>query len=149
VTERLWFLDTLVTPHVAHDLGADGLSILESRASQGDSPPLHIHDEDEIWHLLEGEMLFRVGDQEERLTAGRTLLGPRGVPHTYLVLSSEARWLVITSRGNFEKFVRSISRPATGPGLPAPAGPPSAEQGAELAAVSRRHGIELVGPPLH
>ena len=149
MTEYLWFLDTLVTPHVAHDLGADGLSVLESRAPKGDSPPLHIHDEDEIWHLLEGEMLFRVGERDERLAAGRTLLGPRGVPHTYRVLSPEARWLVITARGNFEKFVRSIGRPAAGPELPASAGPPSAEQVAELAATCRRHGIELVGPPLH
>ena len=39
MTEYLWFLDTLVTPHVAHDLGADGLSVLESRAPKGDSPP--------------------------------------------------------------------------------------------------------------
>jgi mannose-6-phosphate isomerase-like protein (cupin superfamily) len=148
MTERLWFLDTLVTLHVRHDQGADGTSVLESRAMYGDSPPLHIHDEDEIWHVQEGDMLIRVGDQEHQVTVGQTLLGPRGVPHTYRVMSPEARWLVITARGNFEKFVRAFSRPADGASLPAPTGPPSSEQAAELAAACRSHGIELVGPPL-
>ena len=51
----LWFLNTRVAIRISALDGADGISVLEHRASFGDSPPLHIHhDEDEIFHVLEG-----------------------------------------------------------------------------------------------
>ena len=69
--------------------------------------------------------------------------------HTYRVQSPEgARWLVITSRGDFERFVRAISRPAERVELPEPVGPPTPEQAEALATAALRFGIELVGPPL-
>jgi hypothetical protein len=83
------------------------------------------------------------------IAAGETLLAPKGVAHTYRVESpAGARWLVITRRGHFERFVRALSRPAERPELPTPQGPPTPEQADALAAAAREHGIELVGPPL-
>lgn len=61
---------------------------------------------------------------------------------------STARWLVTTTSGDFEQFVRELGRPAPEPVLPAPAGPPTAEQAGALAALAERYEIELVGPPL-
>ena len=112
--DQLWFLDTLVTVRVAHAEGEDGVSVLESLAPHGDSPPLHVHHtEDEVFHVLEGEFRFRVGESHLRLRAGETLLAPKGVPHTYCVESpSGGRWLVVTTHGDFERLVRSFSRPA-------------------------------------
>lgn len=149
MTGPLWFLDTLVTPQVPSSAGGDGVSVLESRARRGDSPPMHVHREDEIWHVLEGRMTFVIDGREHVAERGDTVLGPRGLPHSYRVDSDEARWLVITARGDFERFVRAFSRPAESGSLPAPSGPPSPEAAAALAAACREHGIELVGPPLH
>jgi quercetin dioxygenase-like cupin family protein len=148
--ELLWFLNTLVTVRVRHDQGEDGISVHESLAPHGDSPPLHVHrTEDELFHLLEGELRFRTGDREIRIGAGESLLAPKGVPHTYRVESPDgARWLVVTTRGDFERFKREVSRPAAGPGLPSPQGPPTPEQQDALARSARRHGIAFVGPPL-
>jgi quercetin dioxygenase-like cupin family protein len=106
----LWFLNTYVTIRISSRDGSDGISVLEHRASQGDSPLLHIHhDEDEIFHVLEGEVRYRVGDHEHRASAGETLLTPKGIPHTYRVESAEARMLTIT-RGEFETFIRAFGR---------------------------------------
>lgn len=148
--QQLWFLNTLVTVRVGHDEGRDGVSVLESSAPHGDSPPLHVHrTEDEIFHVLEGELRLRAGDADVRIGAGETVLGPKDVPHTYRVESPEgARWLVITTRGDFERFVRDLSRPAEVPELPEPQGPPTPEQAEALAAAAGEHGIELLGPPL-
>jgi quercetin dioxygenase-like cupin family protein len=145
---KLLFLNTHVTIRVSSRDGSDGISVLEHRASQGETPPLHIHhDEDEIFHVLEGEVRYRVGDQERRASAGETLLTHKGIPHTYRVESAEARMLTIT-RGKFEDFIQAFGRPAEHNGLPDPSGTTTSEQAEALARACRQFGIELVGPPL-
>ena len=148
---HLWFLNTEVNIKVSHLDGSDGVSVLEHRAPHGDSPPLHVHrNEDEIFHILKGEMLFRVADQDVHAGSGDTLLAPKGTPHTYRVDSTDgARWLTIIRGGDFEGLVRSCGRLAERSGLPDPSGPPTPEQIEALAEACSRHGIELVGPPLH
>jgi uncharacterized cupin superfamily protein len=147
---QLWFQNSLVTIHVSMADGQDGISILEHRVPHGSSPPLHLHrTEDEVFHVLEGEFRVRVKDQEQRLGAGDILLAPKGVPHTYRVESVQgARCLTITARGDFERFVRAVSRPAERPELPSPAGPPSADILLALKASAASCGIEFGGPPL-
>jgi quercetin dioxygenase-like cupin family protein len=147
---QLWFQNSLVTIRVSVSDGQDGISILEHRVPHGFSPPLHVHHaEDEVMHVLEGEFRVQVRDQEHRLVAGDILLTPKGVPHTYRVESTpEGRCLAITVRGDFERFVRAVSRPAERPELPEPAGPPPAAAIQALQAAAAKHGIELVGPPL-
>jgi quercetin dioxygenase-like cupin family protein len=147
---RLWFLNALVLIRVSYEDGADGLSILEHRAPHDDSPPLHVHrTEDEIFHVLDGELLLRIADKELHARPGEILLAPRGVPHTYRVETASARWLTITGGRDFERFVRSISRVAIRDGLPEPSGPPTPEEVRALEEACRRHDIVLVGPPLH
>jgi quercetin dioxygenase-like cupin family protein len=148
--EQLWFLDTLVTIRVSHGAGEDGMSVIDSVAPFGDSPPLHVHHtEDELFHVLEGEMQLRVGDDLIAVSAGSILLAPKGVPHTYRVVSPDgARFLITTTAGDFEAMVRAASRPAEHDGLPTPGGPPTPEQAAALAELTARHGIDLIGPPL-
>src|SRR5262245_51538540 len=140
---------TCHNPGVMMD-GKDGISVLEHRVPYGFSPPLHIHrTEDEVLHVVDGDFRVKIQDQEHRLAAGDVLLAPKGVPHTYRVESTKGGLcLTITVRGDFERFVRAVSRPAQRPELPEPAGPPSAEAIAVLEAAAAKHGIELVGPPL-
>jgi quercetin dioxygenase-like cupin family protein len=144
-----WFFDTLVDIRVASADGEDGMTLIESVAPRGDSPPLHVHeDEDELFHVLDGQLTLKVGDGEVVLRAGGSALAPQGIAHTYRVDSETARWLVTTTRGQFEAFVRAMSRPAERAELPERSGPPTPEQQAGLAQVAAAHGIALVGPPL-
>jgi quercetin dioxygenase-like cupin family protein len=147
---QLWFQNSLVTIRVSTSEGQDGLSILEHLVPYGFSPPLHLHrTEDEVLHVVEGEFRVRVRDQDHQLAAGDTLLAPRGIPHTYRVESANGgRCLAITARGDFERFVRAVSRPAERPELPEAAGPPSADAIQALKATAAKYGIELVGPPI-
>ncbi|MDR7483220.1 MAG: cupin domain-containing protein [Armatimonadota bacterium] len=139
-----------LTATPAGHLGKDDISLIEHRAPFADSPPLHIHHtEDEAFYLLEGALRFQVGHEERRLSPGQTLLAPKGLPHTYRVESSAgARWLTVTTRGDFERFVRTLARPADQPTLPPPAGEPTPEAVQRLSEMARAHGIEIVGPPL-
>jgi quercetin dioxygenase-like cupin family protein len=150
LAEHLWFLNSLVRIRVAHTTGGDGLSAIEFQAPSGDSPPLHIHHaEDELFHVLEGEFRFTIGGEERRAGPGDVFLAPKGVPHTFRVESAAGgRYVIVTTHGHFEGFVRELSRRAERAELPAPSGPPSPEQMQAMGAASVRHNAEIVGPPL-
>jgi mannose-6-phosphate isomerase-like protein (cupin superfamily) len=147
--EDLWFLNGWMTILRPSASGRDGVSIMEFHIPYGDSPPTHIHhDEDEVFHLLEGRMRFRVGDKEFVLEPGHTVVAPKGVPHCFKVESREgARGLNIAPGPHFEGFVRAVSRPAEGKKLP-PHGGPTAEMAAKLADVAARFNIAIIGPPM-
>jgi quercetin dioxygenase-like cupin family protein len=148
-TELLWFLNTLISFPVSARVSGDQVSVLETWAAHGDSPPLHVHQtEDEIFVCLTGRLRLSVDGRDLYLEPGDTAMAPKGVPHSYRVESSEgARFLAITRGGDFEAMVRRLSRPATAASLPDPV-VPSPEMQAELARICAEHGIDLVGPPL-
>jgi mannose-6-phosphate isomerase-like protein (cupin superfamily) len=148
--ERLWFFDTTVIVRIAPDRGRDGTCVLEHFAGAGDSPPLHVHrEQDEVFVMLAGAARFRLADRDLHAGAGECLLVPKGAPHSYLVTSREgARWLTITRGRDFFDFVRAVGRPATRDGLPDPSGPPTEAEREAIFGVAQRHGIDFVGPPL-
>ncbi|MBV8744412.1 MAG: cupin domain-containing protein, partial [Xanthobacteraceae bacterium] len=147
---RLWFVGTEVTIRVSETESGDRISVLDYLAPFGNSPPLHRHnDEDEIFHIVSGTLRFVVGSQELTAGAGDTLLGPKGLPHTYRVTSPEgARFLSVTAKQQFERYVRALGTEPTREGLPPPSGPPTPEQAEARTAAGRKYGIEVLGPPL-
>lgn len=147
---RLHFLDSIVTVRVAGDDGSDGIAVLEFHSPGGDAPPLHVHrEEDEVFHLLEGEFRFTIDGEESVHRAGEFLVAPKGIPHTYRIESpGGGRFLTITRRGDFESFVRAFSRPAAEDARPVASGPPTPEQVEALSAAAAEHGVDIVGPPL-
>lgn len=146
----LWFLNALVRVRVSCNEGTDGLSVIEFRVPHGDSPPLHLHrTEDEIFHVLEGDFRFQIADRQVVVGPGTITLAPKGVRHTYRAESEAGgRFLTLTGRGDFERFVRELGRPAPAPELPPRQGPPSAEAMRALAETAGKYGIEFHGPPL-
>jgi quercetin dioxygenase-like cupin family protein len=139
-----WFLDTRVGV-LSHRPGEHVL--LELSAHPGDTVPLHRHDEDEVFTVLEGTLELLVDGVPSLLPAGSSATAPRDVPHAYRVTADgPARWLVLTTPGSFGDFVSAMARPAETDGLPAPSGPPTPEQAQGLTEVAALHGIEILGP---
>jgi quercetin dioxygenase-like cupin family protein len=59
------------------------VSVIESAAPPGfTGPPLHHHDFDETFYVIEGELTFRLRDELIRVPAGELVFAPRRVPHT-------------------------------------------------------------------
>lgn len=146
---HLWFGNTLVSIVVPSGQGADGMCVIEHWMPFGDSPPLHVHrNEDEIFHIQSGAMRFVVAGKEIMAYAGETLLAPKGVPHTYRVESAEgAHCLTVTPGGGFETTVRSAGRRAERMELPEMT-EPTPEMIAALTSLCATNGIDIIGPPL-
>ena len=148
-SKPLWFLDSLAYIRVAAKDGTDGVSVIEILAPRGSSPPLHVHlEEDEIFHILEGELRILVDGKETTLRRDGTALGPQGKPHTLRVESETAHYLVVTRKGLFEGFLRAVSRPAENDTLPPRSGPPTPEQIEALTKAAKEYKIEIIGSPL-
>ncbi len=77
---------------------------------KGIGPPLHIHhNEDEIFYILEGEMIAQVGNERVTLKPGSFCLMPKGVEHAYKVISDEpCRYIAIMSPSGFAEFCYDI-----------------------------------------
>jgi quercetin dioxygenase-like cupin family protein len=144
--EHLWFFGGLTT------IKADGadtggrVMITEQTAPRGSGSPLHVHhNEDEWFYVLEGELTIWVAGTTVVAAAGAFVYGPRDVPHTFVVSSDRARFLLVTEPAGFEGFIRALAAPAAAPEIPpAPTAPPDMEPVLQAAA---DHGLEILGPP--
>jgi quercetin dioxygenase-like cupin family protein len=147
--DRLFFLATNIQVLVSADDSQDAICVVEHRVSFGDSPPLHIHrNEDETFVILEGRVQFQVGDDAFILAAGAAAVAPKGIAHSYRVDSAEgARFLTITRGRDFETMLKAVGEPTSTTDLP-PGVTVTPEMAAGLAAICAANAIDLVGPPL-
>jgi quercetin dioxygenase-like cupin family protein len=126
----------------AADTGGQ-FSLIEANLRQGMEPPAHTHTfEDESFQLLEGEMIFTAGDKQYLLRAGEFLHLPKGVQHTFRVISPTAKVLIHLVPAGLEAMFLELSQPAAALDFPpSPAGPPSPEWLELVAALQQRFGI--------
>lgn len=114
------------------------LTVVESTGNRGHSTPRHRHlRATETFVLLEGEMLIEVGDERREAAAGHVAILPRGIPHSFAVISPSVRYLTLHTPGGFDRFVHDLSVASAGTGPTDPA---------TLAAIAAQHGIEMLGP---
>lgn len=73
--------------------------------------PLHIHqNEDELWYILEGQHVVRVGDEEFSVGPGDIVFAPRGVPHAQRrLVERTGRFLVSFYPAGFDEFFRELA----------------------------------------
>jgi quercetin dioxygenase-like cupin family protein len=144
-----FFLNHLATVKVGAGRSESGLSLVEFVAPRGFGPPLHAHhEEDELMYVLEGEIRLDLGDGESDIaSAGTTVALPHGIPHTWQVVSDEARFLTINAgrrnEASFDQMVVALGAPADPQEMPDPV---EIDPG-HVAAVCAAHGIDVVGPP--
>ena len=67
-------------------------------------PPLHTHDFDEAFYMLEGELIFQVEDELMTKRAGELAFAPRNVAHALANHSdADARYLLVCTPAGFER----------------------------------------------
>jgi mannose-6-phosphate isomerase-like protein (cupin superfamily) len=146
--EAFWLAGMLQTVKIGSADTGGRYGLIEILVPPGLGSPWHVHtDEDEWFYVLEGNLTVYVGDSRVDLTPGAFAFGPTGVPHTFIGAGPDpTRVLVGLSPVQFEGFLRDVGRLAPARVLPPlPAGPPP--DPARLAAIAKRYGVIILGPP--
>jgi mannose-6-phosphate isomerase-like protein (cupin superfamily) len=92
------------------------ISIVENTVPAGwPGPPLHHHDFDETFYVLEGELTFQLGDRLATATPGELVFAPRGSHHTLANQGvAEARYLLMCTPGGFERHFARVQAEQAG-----------------------------------
>jgi quercetin dioxygenase-like cupin family protein len=78
-------------------------------------PPLHTHDFDEAFYMLEGELIFRVEDELSTKRAGELVFAPRNVAHALANHSdADARYLLVCTPAGFERHWGRVAAASQG-----------------------------------
>ncbi|NNE75865.1 MAG: cupin domain-containing protein [Pricia sp.] len=117
-------------------LTGGNFSLVEERAILNESVPLHRHDDIESFYILEGEVLFYIGDNSRLLAvAGAFMHIPGGTVHGFRIASDIARYLILTTPRHGE-FYSAISLPSFQATI----------DDSVIEEACQRYGVEFVGP---
>ncbi len=73
------------------------LFIIEHENLRKGGPPVHFHlYQDEWFYVMEGEVLFQVGNERKLLRSGESVLGPRMIPHGFSAVGEKPGRMLIT-----------------------------------------------------
>jgi quercetin dioxygenase-like cupin family protein len=146
VRSSSWTIDALVTDLLTGAESGGACAQQLHVMGRGFATPLHRHDhEDELLHLLEGELALFGENGEAMLRAGESAFLPRGSAHAFAVRSQRARLLVTVTPAGFERFFHAVGEAAPELDLP-PAGLDTLGPEA-LGAILAEYGVTVVGPP--
>jgi quercetin dioxygenase-like cupin family protein len=82
-------------------------------------PPLHHHDFDEAFYVLEGELTFQLGDEVTTAGPGTLAFAPRGSDHTLANLGDAvARYLLVITPAGFERYFARLAAQVGGGEVP-------------------------------
>lgn len=113
------------------------LSLFSGEYHKNQGPPLHLHDMDEIFYILEGEFLFQAGEQRFTAVSGDTVFVQRNLPHTYLTVSDKGKMLfMVNPTGTIEQLFEKLSSYKYRPSIE------------ELVGLHENLGLKIVGPPI-
>jgi quercetin dioxygenase-like cupin family protein len=107
---------------VVHGEENDGrIGLMDNRMPAGaQGPPLHHHDFDELFWVLEGELTFQLGDELVTRAAGELAFAPRGVHHTFANRGdAPAHFLLACTPAAFERYFARLAAERAGEDPPA------------------------------
>ena len=93
---------------------------------------------------MDGELRVDVDGQTFAAGPGSAAALPRSRPHSFVVVSNDARFLTIHTPAGFDGLTRAAGTPATDLATPPGIAPPDP---AELTRLAAEYGIEIIGPP--
>jgi quercetin dioxygenase-like cupin family protein len=144
--EKLSFLGAPTWMKATGEQTGGVLALIEQILPPGAGSPWHLHhNEDESLYVIEGELLFIVGEEQQRISAGpgTYVFGPRGIPHGFRNDGPvPVRLLLQGTPAGFEQFVLAVSTPAAASN----SGSDGLLDMDRVIAEAAKVGIEILGP---
>lgn len=130
-----WYIGHLMSILLSGRDTGGSFALIHGYEIKGLEPPPHTHSrEDESFYLLEGEITYKAGDEVMNAKKGDWVFLPRGIQHSFQVLTDQAEVLIHLSPAGFENYFIEMSEPAGALVIPArPQGPPDVKRIIETA----------------
>jgi quercetin dioxygenase-like cupin family protein len=142
----VWYNGALMTFLATGEDTHGQFALIEAVGRRGSDAPPHIHRrEDEIFYILEGEIVFSVSDRTIKGTPGTMIFLPRDVRHSFTIESDLYRMLILVTPAGFEAWFREFSVPAPAMTLP-PANEPAYGEVQRMLEAAPRYGVGFVSP---
>jgi quercetin dioxygenase-like cupin family protein len=99
----------------------DAISVVENTLpARWDGPPLHHHEFDEAFYVVDGELMFQLGDALFTAGPGALAFAPGVVEHTLANLGdAPARYVLLCTPAGFEGYFARLAAEAAGEDPPA------------------------------
>ena len=90
---------------------SNALSVMDNTVgADAKGPPLHYHDFDEAFYVLDGELAFQLGDELFTRRRGELAFAPRGARHAFANPNdADARMLLVCTPAGFERYFDRIA----------------------------------------
>jgi quercetin dioxygenase-like cupin family protein len=109
----VWLLGGLAQVRVPGSATRDSFTVVEHTGKRGYTTPLHYHNiEDEVFIVLDGQLKMVCDGKEQIAEAGTTMIIPKSVPHGFVAVSDDIRFLTIHStpeHGHTPQFDRFLA----------------------------------------
>lgn len=142
-SDALWLLGGLYEIKVTADETGGAMSVIEFTIPEGAGPPPHVHNCDELVHVVEGRARFHANGQTIEAGPGAILYFPQGVEETFEPIG-QVKLMTVYSPGGMDRFFKEFGEPAERLEAPPPMeGPPDLER---LGAIAAKHGLDIRVP---
>lgn len=103
--------------------------------AEGQGAPLHMsHEEDKLFQILRGQLLFVIGGDRIEAAAGDVLFVPRGQVHGFCAQGAEGEMLLVATPARHDRFFQAMDA------LPLP------HRMEDVVQVCQRFAQSIVGP---
>jgi len=139
-----WYIGHLMSILLSAKDTGGAFALIHGFEIKGLEPPPHIHTlEDESFYLLDGEINYTAGNELFRARKGNWVFLPKGIQHSFQVVTDQAEVLIHLSPGGFENYFIEMSEPAPEMVIPPrPKGPPDIKRIIETAS---KYGVRFPG----
>jgi quercetin dioxygenase-like cupin family protein len=139
-----WYIGHLMSLLVRSEETGGKYALLRATERRGLEPPPHTHTrEDETFLILDGEVVYTVGEKTFHAKQGDVMFLPKNIQHSFKIVTETMETLMLLNPGGLENYFIEMSVPAGEAKLPPmPETPPDIKR---LVATASKYGIKF-GP---
>ncbi len=137
-----WYIGHLMSLLVTSKDTAGRYALLRATERRGLEPPPHTHTkEDEAFLILDGQVVYTVGNETYHAKEGDVMVLPKNIQHSFKIQSEKLETLILLTPGGLENYFVEMSQPAEELQLPPmPQGPPDIKK---LVATASKYGVKF------